>query len=242
VFFDSPVNEQFQILKKLLLDLSIHEQPSPHTEVLLNAIRPFVLFGYLILLLVLASYAGLLVNQMVRKFKWDARTKFFRFGNIWYYYFSGRYLDFPNVQGSSNQIDLVFVDVLVKSGEKDILYVGLCDEYNLSEGGGLESIGLKGVKRRYLEHTNVDQKIEKTDYIIPANLFVIPINESIVNINFRYFSADALDNAEPDEDKVDRMIARITLVYYLAEILKIFKSKKLRSEKSRKGRQKKGGK
>jgi hypothetical protein len=38
------------------------------------------------------------------------------------------------------------------------------------------------------------------------------------------------------------MIARITLVYYLAEILKIFKSKKLRSEKYRKGRQKKGEK
>src|SRR5690606_14017957 len=158
---------------------------------------------------VIAALAGLFCNQIIRYFKFDRKYRILRFGNSWYYFFSGEVLDFPDIEGSSKEIDYVFVDALVKAGSKEILYIGILSDYDLATNGGLKSFTLKGAKRRYLDSNETgnhplkdnppstekeieaynEQLLEKY-YTIPSNLLVIPFDQNVVNINFRYYGDD----------------------------------------------------
>jgi|WetSurMetagenome_2_1015567.scaffolds.fasta_scaffold15276_4 hypothetical protein len=127
-------------------------------------------------------YIGLTLNQNIRKLKLDAKFKFFRYKNEWYYYLTGRVLDFPNVIGESSKINMTLADVLIKGNNEYYLYRGILWDYYLSENGGLSCICLKQTYRTLF---NIDslkydfKKIEGDYYIIQAG--------DIISFNLRYF-------------------------------------------------------
>lgn len=187
------------------------------------------------ILWVVATLLGFFFNSIIRYFKWDRKYRSFRFGNSWYYYFSGEAIEFPDIDGDAKEIDYVFVDVLLKAEGREILYIGVLSEYQLSENGGLKSIALKGTKRRFMEDNNdsyisSDQKMELTEaellskyYTIPSNLFIIPYNENVLNINFRYFGDDVLDDNDSDNTSVlEKIITIISFAIIIIIIYSIF--------------------
>ncbi len=138
---------------------------------------------YSVVLWLFSLGIGHLSRIFVRWRKLDRNYKIFRFSNIWYYLFSGEYLSFPDTPSEEQDIDFIFVDVLVNTSSGQYIYVGILVNYFLSENGGLESIHIIQPSRRKLE--------EEKYYDIPSDILVIPYKE-ISNINIRYFSLDEM--------------------------------------------------
>jgi len=187
---------------------------------------------YQLTLWAFATFLGLMFNSLIRYFKWDRKYRILRFGNSWYYYFSGEAIEFPDIGGNAKEIDCVFVDTLVKSQGKEILYIGVLSDYELSANGGLKSFSLKGAKRRYLdaasEHLTSQQREGRSEveilddyYSIPSNLLVIPYNENVVNINFRYYADDEKDGGNSDNiSRLEKAIQVISLaIIFIAAFL-----------------------
>ncbi len=149
-----------------------------------NDIYPFKLNDIIYCLAILwgsSYYTGIFLNQNIRKLKIDAKFRFFRYKNEWYYYLTGRVLDFPNVMGESAKINMTLADVLIK-GNNYYLYRGFLTDYYLSENGGLSCICLKQAYRTiFVNDTSKYNfvKIEGDYYIIQA--------ADIVSFNLRYF-------------------------------------------------------
>ncbi len=127
-------------------------------------------------------YIGLTLNQNIRKLKLDAKFKFFRYKNEWYYYLTGRVLDFPNVIGESSDINMTLADILIKGNKEYYLYRGFLWDYYLSENGGLSCICLRQTQRTIFDNDSSKyefKKIEGEYYIIQA--------VDIISFNLRYF-------------------------------------------------------
>ena len=130
-------------------------------------------------------YIGFSGNRIVRKLKLDCIFRLFRFKNEFYYYFTGKMLDFPEVSGKSEDVQLLMLDVLTKVDDKLIIYKGACENYHLSIHGGLSSISLKGAHRK-------EFGVPNTKFIpIPSTVLNIP-SETILNTNITYFQKKGL--------------------------------------------------
>lgn len=185
------VNIRLNTLYKLLIgnyaDISAAE-----FSLIRQSIPRFLLYN--VLLLGCSYGLGLLARHLVTIWKLDLTVPVFRFKNEWYYILSGKYLDFPAVPGEANQIELVFVDVLVETKECSVLYCGVLDDFILSKEQDLERIYLSNVYRRKLSD---DVKGERPDdksaderyYEMPGDLFVIPFAQ-IKNINIKYYTLE----------------------------------------------------
>lgn len=147
-----------------------------------------VLIIYTAILWALAFILGYLINLVIRRSHLDKRVKIFSFDNEWYYYLSGEILDFPNIEGTSKEVGLTFVDALTKTGEETILYSGICQKFDLKEDGGLASICLTNVQRKRFLNTSDNKDNNGTEVYkdIPSTFLVIPF-EQIINLNVRFF-------------------------------------------------------
>ena len=145
---------------------------------------------YNIIVWSVAAYLGFLINRFVRFFKLDAKTRLFRFGNEWYYYLKGKILDFKDFEGSSEEINLVYIDVLVDTADGTYIYMGICSDYTLAENGGLSNICITGAKRRKMCNDNVGRE---GHFKIPSSIVVIP-GDQIKNLNLRYFKRKKLSS------------------------------------------------
>lgn len=144
-----------------------------------------VLF-YFLIASTIGGIFGWLLKWFVRKYKLDRKFKILRFQNEWHYIFSGEILDFPNIPGDAENIDLVFVDALVASAEGTLIYRGLLSDYVLAGNNGIDHIYLKEVKRRYLkDDESMDD--DKRYYDMPGDFFVIPF-KNIMNLHISYYS------------------------------------------------------
>jgi hypothetical protein len=144
------------------------------------------------------------MRAVIRKFKLDIRYKFFRLNNEWHYLFSGEILDFPDVVGESENIEIIQIDLLATTGEESVIYSGILQDYYLSKDNGLDRIYLSQVYRRKLkddlahaDQSNI-QKLDERYYQMPGELFVIHYDK-IVNMNVTYhrFSLEDVDENEP---------------------------------------------
>jgi len=127
---------------------------------------------------------GHITRKLVIYFKLDRCFRFLRFSNEWYYLFSGGILDFGNIEGKSDNIKTIYIDLLKSTNEGHIIYTGILAEYNMAAGGGLDSICLSNVSRKELKNNKVG--IEKA---IPGKFVVFPYS-SVVNINVRYITVE----------------------------------------------------
>jgi len=171
---------------------------------------------YQVSILFFAAVLGFSSKYIVRKFKWDRRSKLFRFQNGWHYLFTGEFFDFPKASfdlevDKVDQIELVYVDILVDAKEGSILYEGILVDYELSKDGGLGYVILKETIRRFLipegaylvdEKDLLQENYANTELLNPnkfynpikGHIVVIP-NKDIKNINFSYYKIEETDGA-----------------------------------------------
>jgi hypothetical protein len=149
---------------------------------------------YHLALFAIAVFLGRGIRQLVTRYNWDIRYHSLRFNNEWYYLLSGRIVDFPDMPGDSDSIDLVLVDVLTETKEGSYLYCGVLQKYYLSPTQGLDRIYLSNVYRRLLKDDRTDQPADfaakESDaryYTMPGDLFVIPFAQ-IRNLNVTYYT------------------------------------------------------
>lgn len=90
--------------------------------------------------------------------------------------------------GKAEELDVTYIDALVKTDEGTIIYSGLLTEYVLSKEGGIDRLYLTDVKRRYLRDDHkqtpaIDQKY----YFMPGQFFVLPFHQ-VINLHITYYT------------------------------------------------------
>ena len=134
---------------------------------------------------------GFFAKKIVRYFKLDRKLKLFRFRNTWHYLFSGEIFSFPKAdvnlyKNKVSDIELKYVDCMVKTAEGDVIYEGVLVDYELSKEHGLEHIVLKDVKRKLFKDALL--RDEESDFQgIPGHTFIIPYAQ-MLNINITYYT------------------------------------------------------
>lgn len=156
---------------------------------------------YLVLTSSLGGLLGWISKLIVRKFKLDRRHKVFRFSNQWHYLFSGEILDYPKILGNSEDIGLRYVDILTDTQEGSVIYSGIVDEYILSKAGGMDSVYLSNVKRRYLKDDEHDSNTNPY-YFLPGQFFIIPFSQ-IKNMHITYYSVTAESEIQEQANKIE---------------------------------------
>ncbi|MEM9326159.1 MAG: hypothetical protein AAGA85_10905 [Bacteroidota bacterium] len=156
----------------------------------------FQVLGFHITLYCFAGLAGYLTKKTVRYSKLDRKLKLFRYRNYWHYLITGELFDFRRTatkfsRNRVEDIELVFVDVLVHTEEGSVIYDGLLLDYELSHDGELESLHLTQVVRRYLREDPGKKRKESNYYKIPGHLFVVPFSK-VINVNFTYYALEDL--------------------------------------------------
>ncbi len=174
-------NIDFEVLGILLNNRAESIETKAAYNILKNSL-PQILVYHLILI-TFGMFFGFFFRKIIRYFKWDRKYRFFRFSNKWYYIFSGECLDFPDVNGSYEEIGVKIVNLLcdIGSGES-VIYSGYFSDYYLDGQGKLESIQISEPYRRFLSK---DNKQKNRFYDIPSRYLLIPA-ETIVNINMLY--------------------------------------------------------
>lgn len=174
------------------------------------------LFWYLIGTNALALIAGWLAHGFVRWWKLDLRYDWLRFGNEWFYIFSGEARIFQQPQPdrdvssiheflSSDDVDLVFVSVVVEQGDRPVLYWGVLADYFFDPDGMLEKIILQEAQRRNLSgdaKKDVSQRIPTVDdrfYPIRGNFLTIRYQD-VLNLNVEYLRIPEETTEEADSE------------------------------------------
>lgn len=155
----------------------------------------FAFMAYMVVINLIAISLGVMVREIVRKYKLDLRFRFLRLGNEWHYLFSGEIL-YPGRKPES--IFMIQIDVVVNSSEGDIIYCGTLEDFYLSKDNGLDRIYLRNVYRRNLKD-DLDQNQPNVGYLkryederyyaMPGDLFVVTYDR-IVNLNVTYITLD----------------------------------------------------
>jgi hypothetical protein len=157
---------------------------------------------YTLLLWVMVAIIGASAKFIIRKLKFDRKFRIFRFQNNWHYILRGEILDFDKplfrddwvtndnenlYYQNADFINGTSLDVLVNTGNKQMLYTGLLDEIILTkEGDGLELIVLSNVSRQEpFEKNSLEKRVYGDKMVI--------LSEHIININITYLGIWELD-------------------------------------------------
>jgi hypothetical protein len=163
-----------------------------------NTLRVFNILGrdilqiteYNLILWFCAISLGHGSRLLVQIFQLDLRFDFLRFNNEWYYLLSGEGFELPagifEIRKRA-QYD-VWINALIETSNGSVLYSGLLEDFYLSRAGGLESIYLTQVARRYLDEERTGQPQRFSYYDVPGDLFVIKYSQ-VVNLNILYYEA-----------------------------------------------------
>ncbi len=159
-----------------------------------TSILPFA--GYNAVLLTVALATGKAARRLVEQTKADLKFHSLRFNNDWYYLLSGRIVDFPGWEGHSEDIEYVFVDVLVETKECSFLYCGVLEEFYFDKDS-LDRLVLSQVFRRKVVEDPVGNTKPKSKvfderyYQMPGDVFVLPFAQ-VRNINLTYYRLQQL--------------------------------------------------
>ena len=156
-----------------------------------RGLLPFVL--YILLLSILAGWLGILTQTWVLRRGWDDHFKLLRIYNDWDKYFTGHSVS----RDPRRTFDYVQVDVVVQSGEGDILYTGALANYSLNQEQGIDRIFMEVVYRRRLSDDLIlsdtvladlppaNREEDPRYYNMPGDYLVIPFSQ-IRNLNISY--------------------------------------------------------
>lgn len=167
----------------------------------------YAIFLYNLILFSISFTIGYGFRKLIRNLKIDRKRRYFRFTNKWHYIFSGECLDFEDVPDKYEEITDKIINILCKVNGKSILYTGEFFNYYIDGKGDLEAVHLRNPIRRELDK---DGGKDEDYYIISSRYLVIP-NTDIININFRYFSLEEVENLTDEEKRKAITLDEITL-------------------------------
>ncbi len=178
----------------------------------------FLMFSFYIFFTnVLGAVSGKLTRVSILKFGLDLKFRALRIHNEWYYLLYGKILDFPEVPGSSDDIDYIQIDALVLVGDQKVIYKGFLDRFYLDKDQGLDRVVLYFVFRRFLEadESKADKNKEggilndERYYEMPGDFLVIPYDK-IINMNISYkqyvLGGESSDMQDLDWDQITRTV------------------------------------
>lgn len=141
----------------------------------------FEIAFYFSLIILFCYWTGNKIREIIISKSWDIKYPRLRFQNEWYYFISGRYTDIAYGKGSYEKLEFVIADVLVYTGNKNILYKGFANSYFLNKKGSLDSIVLAFPSKKEYDIVSKNEFVE-----IPSDFLIIDYKH-IININFSYF-------------------------------------------------------
>ena len=193
-FFNNPID--FRIIGQLLTS---KDYPVEAFENIQNNIGKIITYHSIIFSI--SACIGYISKKIVRSYRIDSKRKIFRFKNAWHYILTGEFFNFHRAafdlaEDDVEEVDFVVIDVIVDTKEGAVLYDGFLVDYELSQTGGLETITLKNVQRRFLKDDNNNQE-EETYYKIPGHISVIPYS-TILNLNFSYYKFVEIEGNEEE--------------------------------------------
>lgn len=183
----------FKQLGNLILGVTTSNIPTKNFEQLGD--YKYAIFSYNLILFTFSFLVGYWFRGIVRYFSIDRSVRYFRFSNKWHYIFTGECLDFEDVPDKYEEITDKIINILCKVNGKSVLYTGEYFNYYIDSKGDLEAVHLRNPIRRYLDNDNAS---DEDYYVIPSRYLVIP-NADIININFRYFSLEEVENPTAEE-------------------------------------------
>ena len=155
-----------------------------------NTARAFQVLGrdlwqitnYNLALWAIAAIIGHGFRILVRRYHFDLKFNLLRFNNEWYYLLSGE-----TMKTRPGDVNYVWIDALVEKAGGGVIYSGLLVDFNLSREGGLESIYLTQVARRFLTSDAPDDAKQRQKYYeIPGDIFVLKYTQ-VVNLNISIY-------------------------------------------------------
>lgn len=173
-------------------------------------------FVYLVGVNAAAIGVGIFLHSVVRGLHLDLRYDRLRFSNEWHYLFSGEARvftadqserDFASIRQfiDSDDIDFIFVSVVIEQGGGPILYWGDLTDFFFDTNGALESIVLQSAQRRRFNSDEDRQEggaatpvDDERFYPIRGDYLVIRYAD-VKTLNLEYLRIAASD----DEDEGD---------------------------------------
>lgn len=175
---------RFDILLKLLGgELKDIERKTSNDE-FNNLITSFAYYN--ICLLFIMVLLGRLLRKVLLWTNWHSKFPILNLYNKWWYVFNGYY---NNIE----ETDLVFVDLVVDTKDRTVIYSGFLINFDFVNGD-LERLYLKDTMKRDFIKGSSDEASEQTTsnavpYGIPGDLFSIAY-KNILNINVHFISID----------------------------------------------------
>ena len=158
-----------------------------------NSITGFL--TYCTIIYIVSALLGVVLRKLVQEYSLDVRIPLLRLYNDWYYHLWGFIKRDEKGRKIFNEIDIVWLDILVDSKEGSFLYSGWLYEFILSKEEGLEFLCLNGVRRRKLAmDKSEDQAIIKFE------------NNNDINVSY--------DNYEAKNETVTQLNNYIDERYY----------------------------
>lgn len=154
----------------------------------------FLFTIYNVLALSIAVVLGFVIQKISINKGWHLKFRFLKIYNAWEEYFEGYILDRPDIPGSSSQVKITKLDVLVFHNGISYLYSGILAYYSITKDEKIDRIFLRAVTRRKLETniSGIDDEIKTTEkpyYHMPGDFFII-LGDHIENINVTYYDAE----------------------------------------------------
>lgn len=183
---------------------------------------------------VLAFFGGFLLSRTIKATGLDVRYKFFRFGNQWYYIFSGEIESFEKFRNFRNRFNLNIIgrnefkfmppiaDILIEGNEGQKLYSGYLIDYDLNPKDihSLDKVYLKHAYRYRPARDDDDPNmtIRKTTKVpIPGDDFILKM-DNVASINLTFVPPPK----EFAKKKEERKNSFLKLVYNLGVLINIY--------------------
>jgi len=151
-----------------------------------NNVLQFFLYNTLII--IFSFLISKLAKTIVRKNNLDLKYHSLNYTNYWFFIFSGRFFIEQNTDKLSENVDLIWVDVLL---DNDVIYSGfLIDFYYSSKENELETLILKNAQKIICNHSSdgiTNKSVTSDPQDIPGDFFILPMNK-MVNINVYYIN------------------------------------------------------
>lgn len=129
---------------------------------------------------------GLRLRDFILYFSIDAKSKFFRYKNIWHYILTGKFIMFERSQiklekDSIKDIDITYIDAISQVGEDIFTYTGVLVDYELSEDGDLDLIYIKDALRKPIDELEYKE--------IKGHTLVLKYN-NLINLNLIFIQTE----------------------------------------------------
>ena len=153
---------------------------------------------YCTLVYLAAAVLGFTFRKLVQKYSLDVRIPVLRLYNDWYYHLWGFVSRDHNGKRIFNEIDIVWLDVLVDNKDGSYIYSGWLFEFILSKEEGLDFLCLNGARRRRMDKDQPEEFFAEGETAFE--------NNSDLNISY--------DNYEHGDATVEQVNNYIDKRYY----------------------------